>query len=65
MIDDDYEGTNGMATEAYLITPVIDLSGAPTDLKLEFDQYFQEWQNDNTRGHQYQRRSDLGGDPDQ
>ncbi len=48
MIDDDHEGQIGMPTEAFLVSPVIDLSSAPPDLKLEFDQYFQEWQNDLT-----------------
>ncbi len=48
MIDDDHEGQIGMPTEAFLVSPVIDLSNAPPNLKLEFDQYFQEWQNDFT-----------------
>jgi hypothetical protein len=48
IIDDDHDGTNGQTTLAFLISPVIDLSQAPENLKLEFDQYFQEWQNDST-----------------
>ena len=48
MIDDDHEGQIGLPAEAYLVSPVIDLSGAAANLKLEFDQYFQEWQNDFT-----------------
>jgi hypothetical protein len=48
MVDDDYLGTSGVDSETWLISPVIDLSAAPTNLKLEFEQYFQEWQNDHT-----------------
>ncbi|MBL7964473.1 MAG: hypothetical protein JNM31_11605 [Flavobacteriales bacterium] len=43
MVDDDYLGV-GLTTNASLISPVIDLSGAPAFLKVEFEQYFQEWQ---------------------
>lgn len=46
IIDDDFDGVSGMNTEAHLISPVIDLSSAPSDLKLEFEQFFQEWQTD-------------------
>lgn len=46
MVDDDFLGSSGQATEVTLTSPVIDLSGAPSNLKLEFDQYFQEWQNE-------------------
>src|SRR5690606_35821559 len=48
IIDDDHDGTMDVATEAFLVSPVIDLSAGPTDLMLEFDQYFQEYQNDST-----------------
>lgn len=49
MIDDDYDGVNGQNTNASLISPVIDLSGVGTSfLKVEFDQYFQEFQLDTT-----------------
>ena len=44
IIDDDFDGVSGSATEAHLVSPVIDLSSAPVDLKLEFEQYFQEFQ---------------------
>ena len=46
IVDDDFLGVNGLATETWLVSPVIDLSGAPANLKLEFEQYFQEWQAD-------------------
>ncbi|MCB0792288.1 MAG: T9SS type A sorting domain-containing protein [Flavobacteriales bacterium] len=46
IVDDDYLGTNGISTETWLVSPVIDLSAAPANLKVEFDQYFQEWQTD-------------------
>ena len=49
IIDDDYDGVNGQNTNASLISPVIDLSTAGTQyLKVEFDQYFQEFQLDTT-----------------
>lgn len=48
IIDDDFDGVNGQSTDAYLISPVIDLSSAPPNLKVEFDQYFQEFQLDQT-----------------
>lgn len=49
IIDDDFDGVNGASTNAYLISPVIDLSGVGTPyLKVEFDQYFQEFQLDTT-----------------
>lgn len=48
IIDDDFEGTPGVATNSALISPVIDLSSAPANLKVEFDQYFQEFQQDRT-----------------
>lgn len=44
MVDDDFYGVPGQATETWLVSPVIDLSEAPAFLKVEFDQYFQEWQ---------------------
>jgi hypothetical protein len=48
IIDDDFDGVNGQSSNASLISPVIDLSNAPTQLMLRFDQYFQEFQNDAT-----------------
>ncbi|MCB9170991.1 MAG: T9SS type A sorting domain-containing protein [Flavobacteriales bacterium] len=46
IVDDDYLGTSGVSSETWLVSPVIDLSLAPTNLKVEFEQYFQEWQTD-------------------
>lgn len=46
MIDDDFDGEDGLNTEAHLVSPVINLSLAPTALKVEFEQFFQEWEND-------------------
>ena len=46
MVDDDFYGTPGVATDTWLVSPVIDLSGAPPNLKVEFEQYFQEWEED-------------------
>lgn len=43
IIDDDYSGTPGVQAESSIISPVIDLSAAPANLKVEFDQYFQEF----------------------
>jgi hypothetical protein len=43
MCDDDALG-NGIATDTYLTSPILDFSGAPAQLKMEFDQYFQEWE---------------------
>ena len=49
MIDDDYDGVSGQSSNASLISPVIDLSNVGTPyLKVEFDQYFQEFQLDTT-----------------
>lgn len=48
IIDDDFLGQNGVETDTWLVSPVIDLSAAPPFLKLEFEQYFQEFQNDTT-----------------
>ena len=48
IIDDDHDGMAGNVVHAHLISPVIDLSGAPAYLQLEFDQYFQEFQFDST-----------------
>lgn len=48
IIDDDFEGVPGAATNSSLVSPVIDLSSAPANLKVEFDQYFQEFQQDRT-----------------
>lgn len=44
MVDDDFYGVPGQSTETWLVSPVIDLSEAPAFLKVEFDQFFQEWQ---------------------
>ncbi|MEZ4806674.1 MAG: T9SS type A sorting domain-containing protein [Flavobacteriales bacterium] len=46
IIDDDFDGVSGQSTDASLVSPVIDLSSAPPNMKLEFDQYFQEFQAD-------------------
>lgn len=43
IIDDDFDGVSGSPTEAYLTSPIIDLSSAPANLQLEFEQYFQEF----------------------
>ncbi|MCB0760328.1 MAG: T9SS type A sorting domain-containing protein [Flavobacteriales bacterium] len=43
LLDDDYLG-NGFSTNSYLTSPVLDLSDAPAQLRLEFDQYFQEFE---------------------
>ncbi|MEO8591523.1 MAG: T9SS type A sorting domain-containing protein [Flavobacteriales bacterium] len=48
LIDDDFDGVSGQSTDAWLVSPVIDLSSAPPNLKVEFDQYFQEFQLDQT-----------------
>jgi len=48
IVDDDFDGNSGQPTETVLVSPSIDLSAAPTALKLEFDQYFQEFNNDTT-----------------
>lgn len=48
IIDDDFDGVNGQSTNSSLISPVIDLSSAPPNLKVEFHQYFQEFQLDTT-----------------
>jgi hypothetical protein len=48
IIDDDFEGVSGASTNSSLISPVIDLSSAPANLKVEFDQFFQEFQLDQT-----------------
>jgi len=48
IIDDDFEGVSGASTNSALISPVIDLSSAPANLKVEFDQFFQEFQQDQT-----------------
>ncbi len=48
IIDDDFDGVSGSPSEAYLISPIIDLSSAPAELKVEFEQYFQEFQADET-----------------
>jgi hypothetical protein len=57
IVDDDYLGIPGQATETWLVSPVIDLSEAPVFLKVEFDQYFQEWEAD----HCYAGVSTNGG----
>jgi hypothetical protein len=43
IFDDDYLGQSGVQAGSSLISPVIDLSAAPANLKLEFDQFFQEF----------------------
>jgi hypothetical protein len=43
IFDDDYLGQSGVQAGSSLISPVIDLSSAPANLRLEFDQYFQEF----------------------
>jgi len=48
IVDDDFDGVPGASTNTSLISPVIDLSNAPPNLKVEFDQYFQEFQQDFT-----------------
>lgn len=48
IIDDDFEGVPGSGTNSALISPIIDLSNAPSNLKVEFDQYYQEFQADHT-----------------
>ena len=48
IIDDDFDGVPGAGTNSALISPVIDLSSAPPNLKVEFDQYYQEFQADFT-----------------
>jgi hypothetical protein len=48
IIDDDHDGSAGNEVHAILMSPVIDLTGAPANIQLEFDQYFQEYQNDST-----------------
>lgn len=48
IVDDDFDGVPGASTNTSLISPVIDLSSAPPNLKVEFDQYFQEFQADFT-----------------
>jgi hypothetical protein len=48
IIDDDFDGVAGASTNSSIVSPVIDLSGAPVNLKVEFDQYFQEFQLDQT-----------------
>lgn len=48
IIDDDFDGVPGAGTNSSLISPVIDLSSAPPNLKVEFDQYFQEFQAEYT-----------------
>jgi hypothetical protein len=48
IIDDDFDGVAGASTNSSLVSPVIDLSGTPPNLKLEFEQYFQEFQQDRT-----------------
>lgn len=42
MLDDDALGTNEN-TDSYFTSPTLDLTDAPDQLILEFDQYFQEW----------------------
>lgn len=44
IIDDDFDGVGGQSTDASLISPPIDLSAAPANLRVRFEQYFQEFQ---------------------
>lgn len=46
MFDDDYEGETGQFNESSLVSPVIDLSSAPVNLRLSFDQYYQVYDED-------------------
>jgi len=48
ILDDDFDGVGGQSSNASLISPIIDLSAAPPNLKVEFDQYFQEFNLDTT-----------------
>jgi hypothetical protein len=48
IIDDDFDGTGGQSSDASLISPAIDLSSAPANLRVRFEQYFQEFQADAT-----------------
>ena len=43
IIDDDLLGQPGVLSESSIVSPVIDLSAAPANLKLEFEQFFQEF----------------------
>lgn len=43
IFDDDFLGQSGVLSESSIVSPVIDLSAAPANLKLEFDQFFQEF----------------------
>ncbi len=43
IFDDDFLGQSGVQAGSSLVSPVIDLSSAPANLKLEFDQFFQEF----------------------
>ena len=46
IFDDDYEGSSGEFNESSLVSPVIDLSSAPENLRLTFDQYYQVYDED-------------------
>jgi hypothetical protein len=46
IIDDDFDGVGGQSSDASLISPAIDLSSAPANLRVRFEQYFQEFQAD-------------------
>lgn len=48
ILDDDFDGVGGQSTDASLISPAIDLSAAPANLRVRFEQYFQEFQADAT-----------------
>lgn len=48
IIDDDHDGTPGQNTDSWLVSPSIDLSFAPEHVKIEFEQYFQEYNSDRT-----------------
>ncbi len=46
IFDDDFEGESGLFNESSLVSPVIDLSSAPVNLRLTFDQYYQVFDED-------------------
>lgn len=46
MVDSDSDGSSGVDENCSLISPVIDLSSAVPNLKLEWEQFFAEWQGD-------------------
>ena len=46
IFDDDFEGESGQFNESSLVSPTIDLSSAPVNLRLSFDQYYQVFDED-------------------